>query len=184
MRRTQRNKAEVYETRNNVKGKICIDCGEWHPLSEYRRLQSNCKKCQNDYVKERKNTQKAQGICINCGKFPIAEWSTQHCPECSAKYALASSKNAAKRGKYTPPSPDKKFQELYLAIRIERMPCEVCGEYHENNMVIDHDHSTGEIRGVLCNTCNISGEKHDPRDMLALKVGRAILNSQIGYLDG
>jgi Recombination endonuclease VII len=30
--------------------------------------------------------------------------------------------------------------------------CAMCGS--DNNLVIDHDHSTGFVRGVLCNRCN------------------------------
>lgn len=32
--------------------------------------------------------------------------------------------------------------------------CEVCGSL--DNLVIDHDHNTGIIRGCLCNGCNIA----------------------------
>lgn len=31
--------------------------------------------------------------------------------------------------------------------------CHICGSDHK--LVVDHDHSTGETRGILCNDCNL-----------------------------
>ena len=33
--------------------------------------------------------------------------------------------------------------------------CRICGT-HEGTLCIDHDHETGEVRGVLCHNCNVS----------------------------
>jgi len=38
-------------------------------------------------------------------------------------------------------------------VKCER--CEVCGVGH-GTMVVDHNHSTGFIRGTLCNRCNVA----------------------------
>ena len=32
--------------------------------------------------------------------------------------------------------------------------CAICGELAEK-LVLDHDHSTGQVRGYLCNRCNL-----------------------------
>lgn len=37
---------------------------------------------------------------------------------------------------------------------VKHGPCELCGVV--KNLQLDHDHETGEIRGWLCNRCNIA----------------------------
>lgn len=56
--------------------------------------------------------------------------------------------------------------------------CEICGEVYENaersdgrvirNMVVDHCHHTGKIRGYLCRFCNTGlGSFKDKVDVLS-----------------
>lgn len=39
-------------------------------------------------------------------------------------------------------------------LRTQRGMCIICGEYHGNNLRVDHDHTTGKLRGLLCSKCN------------------------------
>ena len=55
---------------------------------------------------------------------------------------------------------DYDFDEIY-DIYIDCKVCDYCnvelveGNYGSNRKCLDHNHSTGEIRGVLCMFCNI-----------------------------
>lgn len=46
-------------------------------------------------------------------------------------------------------------------------PCEICGEYKEGLMAIDHCHDTMKVRGLLCRQCNAGlGQFYDSIEFL------------------
>ena len=53
--------------------------------------------------------------------------------------------------------------------------CAICGGQDEQHLSVDHDHSTGEIRGLLCRQCNlvIGNAQEDPN----------ILEASMRYLE-
>jgi hypothetical protein len=65
------------------------------------------------------------------------------CRSCRASY-----RNEICRGKFRSSISDDQLREIKSDIK----ECVICGS--PNNLVIDHDHATGSVRGVLCNHCN------------------------------
>jgi hypothetical protein len=45
------------------------------------------------------------------------------------------------------------WDEYHTMLNAQQCCCAVCGAYEP--LVIDHDHETGKIRGLLCQTCNV-----------------------------
>lgn len=65
------------------------------------------------------------------------------CRTCRATY-----RNSINRGKFRDVISDEDL--IYLKESIKE--CVICGS--EENLVVDHDHTTGQIRGILCSHCN------------------------------
>lgn len=55
--------------------------------------------------------------------------------------------------------------------------CEICGVRYDKSkrLCVDHDHETGEVRGLLCNSCN--------RGLGFLKDSSEILKKALAYLN-
>lgn len=56
-------------------------------------------------------------------------------------------------------------EDFILLKKKQQNKCAICQEGFKKTPRIDHDHVTGKVRGLLCNTCNISlgGFKDSPR---------------------
>lgn len=65
------------------------------------------------------------------------------CRACRATY-----RNGICRGKFRDVISDAQLQELKNSTK----ECVICGT--EGTLVVDHDHTTGKVRGMLCNHCN------------------------------
>jgi hypothetical protein len=56
---------------------------------------------------------------------------------------------------------------LNQAEKMWASPCDICGFFESGEMVIDHSHGTGRVRGTLCHPCNVSiGHFKDDPDLL------------------
>ena len=65
------------------------------------------------------------------------------CRQCRATY-----RNEICRGKFRASVSDEQLKQ----IKAEVTECVICGDTGE--LVVDHDHTTGKVRGMLCNHCN------------------------------
>lgn len=98
---------------------------------------------------------KRQLACLTCDiPFMPASGSQRYCSrECKATNSRGIKYGTTGRG--------------LLAIQREQADaCAICGK-HAVQLVVDHDHHTGLIRGLLCVTCNTGlGKLGDSPDML------------------
>ncbi|MGD1047602.1 MAG: endonuclease VII domain-containing protein [Candidatus Krumholzibacteriaceae bacterium] len=107
-------------------------------------------------------------ICAKCQKEKDIKESASWCRECIVAYGR---EFAAKH-----PSADKRYElkrkygkdcDYERMRRDQNGACKICGYTPPPAAVlhVDHDHTTGRIRGLLCTNCNrgLGGFKDDPR---------------------
>jgi hypothetical protein len=94
------------------------------------------------------------------------------CRKCRATY-----RNGINRGKFRDVISDEDLKNIKAAVT----ECVICGDA-DTKLVVDHDHKTGAIRGILCNHCN-RGLGHFRDDPVLLEFARVYLLSAAGSLE-
>lgn len=109
-----------------------------------------CFKCGKEYFP----TSGRQKYCLSC--IPLADKEGRKAYELGLKYGISQ-------------------EEYDLMLLSQDGKCAVCGKENSgrtqagepSRMAVDHDHTTGKIRGLLCYQCNIAlGMAHDDPALL------------------
>jgi hypothetical protein len=88
-------------------------------------------------------------VCSDCKTDkPLSDFTSDKARPLGKSYICKPCKSARnKKQKYG--LSDHQYQEM-----VRTTPhCPICGS--EEPLVIDHDHSTQEVRGLICNHCNL-----------------------------
>lgn len=97
--------------------------------------------------------------CTGCGKSRNRPYGSQknYCPTC-----------ADLRSKYGVRAQTYGMSVQQVAELVETGKCHICGSSGEGEFHVDHDHSTGAVRGLLCKRCNFGiGWFRDSPELLA-----------------
>lgn len=152
-----------------ISGKRCTRCGEYRPASEFKPvarlkdgLNSNCRVCDRKYRREHyiKNRER------------YLEQAREHHRRTYVPVPRSERRRAPRR----PFDPSQKFRRAKYGITPEVLNkmmadqggvCAICG-VQPDVPYVDHDHVTGEVRGVLCRACNVGLGffRDDPARML------------------
>jgi hypothetical protein len=119
---------------DDVEVKRCCTCHEWLPLDRYNK-RINC-------------WDGLQSICISCR-------SETHKKLKEVDYTMGRKQHLKRKFNMT----EEDYLQKYLD---QGGVCAICGGppngvtkfYMGNNFSIDHDHKTGEVRGLVCQSCN------------------------------
>ena len=127
-----------------------------------------------------KDTQRKDGLSYQCRGCVAAygkQWHEKNREKINAR--------ARERYKHDPvPRRNERLKRVYglspetwdYKFQIQGRVCKICGTDtpggHKNSWHIDHNHSTGKIRGILCYRCNVTlGLVQDNPDLLASMAG-------------
>lgn len=147
-------------TLTDLDTKICAYCGHVKPLDEFY-LSKHGSKGRNAYCKE-------------CTKAKAKAWYNKNAERARNTRLAYYEKHRARLNKkcreyQSRPEVQERNKWRLLKRRIgydcreqvevldeaQQSCCAVCGEYMEGiNKHVDHCHSTGKIRGLLCSNCN------------------------------
>lgn len=160
----------------------------------------NCHKCQvekpvSDFHKKSRNKDGLMPICKECNNVRQKEaqkrWRKTH-PEQQRQikkeaYRRDPSKKKNKVAAWRKANPDKLAESQllykygislaeYKSIKEKQNGCCAICNTRDRKLVVDHSHKTGQIRGLLCTSCNLMlGHSKDQPERL-VKAANYLLN--------
>lgn len=122
--------------------KTCTKCGEGKPIKDFPvdrgKSVAQCRPCRNSVVKawRERNQPKCQSYRLS---RPIGYGYASHLKRA---YELSMDEFISM------------LQEQDYKCKVCDKPITVVGKRQHNSIVVDHNHSTNEVRGLLCRNCN------------------------------
>jgi len=132
--------------------KKCSKCGETKPESAFSVNQSQCKSC-------RSATQRAWRE-RNPGREDESnrKWREKNSDRLKSKATKWQKENPTKviETSWRSGGIDLSWEGYLMLLEQQEFSCAICGEKHTEGkkLQVDHCHSTGKIRGLLCHRCN------------------------------
>lgn len=102
-------------------------------------------------------------VCTKCTieksiqDFSFSRGYAQWCKECHREAARVSSKKKTpeqNRAKHLKNTYNITAEEFTYMVMEQGGVCAICQNPSTSSLVVDHDHTTGAVRGLLCQKCN------------------------------
>lgn len=139
--------------------KHCKTCNTTKPLSDFGLLRG-----------------KPRHICKDCRKIESKQWYENNKDR---KKELSKQYKHIKKDKDLQTTYGIDLETYNAMLATQGNCCKICGTHREQlkrALCVDHCHTTGTVRGLLCDTCN--------RSLGLLKDSVKILERAIKYLEG
>lgn len=147
----------IAENRNHGNGlKTCSKCGETKPITEYHTAKDK---------RRPELGERFMAKCKTCHSKVALAWNERN-PERAAA-ATAKWKKKTRR-KYKARAYGLAEVELAAMEAAQQGHCLICRQFAPDGLVVDHDHETGHVRGLLCSPCNLGlgAFRDDPKRLL------------------
>ena len=150
--------------------KLCVHCAEDKPVGMFSLSPSKsgyaswCKACTRDVQRERRGGLHPRAalpltkICPRCNVEFVRTGKDGYCPPCSAIARKEWYHDNKRRAQSTMMvwNYGVTLDEYDAILALQNGVCAICGLYRSDGrrMPLDHDHTTNEVRGILCSVCN------------------------------
>jgi hypothetical protein len=162
------NPEEKHATLFDYSLKTCRKCGLSRPLNEFYKNRSDCIPCNKEYRRRYYAMNRRAAI------ERARRWQEKNRERHVAKQRLYRHQNReriqrANRSRHLVKKYGITLDEYEALSESQNHLCQICGDTEEGGLHVDHDHRTGEIRGLLCGRCNkaIGLFDDDPTRVLA-----------------
>jgi hypothetical protein len=136
-----------------VYSRVCSKCGLLKPIEEFHFRGKNgdrrtdCKVCMETARRRRRklHPESCRGLYERQGRSSMLK----------AKFGLTVAD----------------YEEMLAG---QNGACKICGKTTRKRLAVDHDHETGEVRGLLCHRCNMGLGLFDDNPLLLLRASRHV----------
>lgn len=125
-------------------------------------------KCLDNFYRDKRFKNTTTTECKMCYGKRVKEWKEAHKDQVTAGAAWYYKKSEQKRRRYHLKKVYSLTEAQYSEMRDRQHgACAICGIVSQKPLHIDHDHSTGKVRALLCTKCNsMLGYAKDSVEML------------------
>ena len=124
-------------------GKPCRKCGG---TERYLSGNKPCVRCLKESSALRSKTKRKDWCRKNKEKINAYNKEKYH--------SLTEEEKILRNRKYTVSQYGLTLEEYGVILETQKGVCAICSEAPEGNLHIDHNHTTNEVRGLLCGKCN------------------------------